>query len=64
MAGRLINQIKMYFEEKQNWRMKMNEPLKARVISDLQYNKSANIDNDKSEKGKNGDGNITKKTMR
>lgn len=42
----------------------MNEPLKARVISDLQYNKSANIDNDKSEKGKNGDGNITKKTMR
>lgn len=30
---KLIKRIILYFESKKNWKEKMNEPLRARVIS-------------------------------
>ena len=29
---KLVNKIRMHFEEKRNWKAKMSEPLKVRII--------------------------------
>jgi len=48
MIRKIIRAIKMHFEEKRNWNMKMEEPLSIHIISNgCTDDKTANADEDK-----------------